>query len=373
MSSYIQVELVTNKHSLKQFIDLPWKIYKGDVHWVPPLKRDIKETLNTRKNPFWKHATRKLYIAWKDGEVVGRIAAIIDENYNRFHNEKMGFFGYFESIQDYEVASSLFDAANKWLRIKGMKRVRGPMNPSTNDECAFLLEGFDSDPVVMMPYNPPYYLEFAERYGFYKAKDLYAYLKDTIDVPERIIKFVERAKKRQNIVVRPINFKKFKEEVEKIKDIYNASWEKNWGFVPMTDEEMDYMAKKLKMIADPDLALIAEVNGNPIGIAVTIPDINPILKKLNGKLGPLQIVRFLHDRKKLVGTRSILFGLKPGYRRTGINTLLFYESEIAGERLGYKWVEMSWNLEDNDLINRFDESVGGKLYKKYRIYEKKLN
>ncbi len=191
-------------------------------------------------------------------------------------------------------------------------------------------------------------------------------------MPQRIRKFVERAKKQQNIVVRPVNFRKFAEEVKKIKDIHNASWEKNWGFVPMTDEEMDYVAKKLKMIADPGLALIAEVNGNPIGIAVTISDINPILKKLNGRLGLPQIARFLYERKKLVGTRSILFGLKPGYRRTGINTLLFYESEIAGERLGYQWVEMSWNLEDNDLINRFDESVGGRLYKKYRIYEKKL-
>ncbi len=151
MSGYIQVELVKDKYSLRQFIDLPWRIYRDDLHWVPPLKRDIKETLNVRKNPFWKHAARKLYIAWKDGEVVGRIAAIIDENYNRFHNEKMGHFGYFESIRNYEVASALFDVALKWLRLKGIEVVRGPMNPNTNDDCAFLLEGFDSDPVVMMP------------------------------------------------------------------------------------------------------------------------------------------------------------------------------------------------------------------------------
>jgi len=373
MSSYIEVEMVGDRSSFKNFINLPWKIYKTDPHWVPPLKRDMKEVFNIHKYPFWRHAERQLYITWKNGEVVGRIAAIIDKNYNHFHNEKMGFFGFFESIHDYEVAAALFDAANNWLRIKGMEIVRGPMNPSTNDECAFLLEGFNQDPVVMMPYNPKYYLDFAEQYGFYKSKDLYAYIKSQTDVPDRIRKFVDRVKKRENIVVRPINFKKFKEEVEKIKDVYNASWEKNWGFVPMTDDEMNYMAKKLKMIADPELALIAEVDGNPIGIVVTIPDINPILKIVNGKFGPLQILQFLYYRKKMRGTRSILFGLKPGYRRTGINTLLFYESVIAGAKLGYKWVEMSWNLEDNDLINRFDQAVGGKLYKKYRIYEMKLN
>jgi hypothetical protein len=241
-----------------------------------------------------------------------------------------------------------------------------------NDECGFLLEGFDASPVIMMPYNPPYYLEFCERYGFEKAKDLYAYLKGEVGVVGRIAKLVERVKKKEHVVVRPIDMRQFDREVAIIKEIYNAAWELNWGFVPMTDREMDLMAKELKPIAEPELVLIAEVSGQPVGVSISLPDYNQVLKRLNGRLGPINLLKFLYYRRKITGLRGVLFGLKKEYRRTGINVVMYYETEMRGARLGYRWCEMSWNLEDNHLINRFDEAIGGKLYKKYRIYEKAI-
>jgi GNAT superfamily N-acetyltransferase len=366
----LQVRKVDGSKDMAAFIRLPWKIYKGDPHWVPPLVRDVKAKLDRARHPFFEHASMELYVASKGDEVVGRIAALVDERHNEFHKEKTGFFGMFECVNDYEVAAALFSAAQSWCAGRGMERLRGPMNLSMNDECGFLLEGFDSDPVILMPYNPPYYLEFCDRYGFVKAKDLYAFLKDNIGVLDRIEKLVQRVKTRESVVVRHADMKMLEKEVAIIKDIYNDAWELNWGFVPMTPREMDLMAHELKPLAEPELVLFAEVKGEPVGVSITLPDFNQVLKRLGGRLGPMEILKFLHYKKKITGLRSVVFGLKKAYRRTGINTVLYYETEKAAARLGYRWCEMSWNLEDNDLINRFDEAVGGRLYKKYRIYEK---
>ncbi len=254
-----------------------------------------------------------------------------------------------------------------------MNRIRGPMNLSMNDECGFLIEGFDSSPVIMMTYNPKYYLDLSERYGFVKAKDLYAFLKDEVGVVGRIAKVVERVRQHHNVVIRHIDMKRFDEEVGIIKDIYNAAWELNWGFVPMTSSDIDLLARELKPILEPELVLFAEVDGQPVGVSITIPDYNQVLKRLDGRLGPISLLKFLFYRNKITGVRSIVFGIKKEYRNTGINTLLYYETEMAGGRLGYEWCEMSWNLEDNDLINRFDTAIGGKLYKKYRIVEKSIS
>lgn len=371
-SDVLTIERVQNDNDLNEFIRLPWQIYKDYPHWVPPLMRDVKFKLNQSKHPFFEHAKIELFIARRRTAIVGRIAAIVDDRYNEFHKECTGFFGMFECVKDYEAAKALFSSAETWCKNQGMNRMRGPMNLSMNDECGFLLEGFDIDPVIMMPYNPKYYLKFCEQYGFVKAKDLYAYLKNDIGVVDRIAKLVERVKSKENVVIRPVNLKDFNREVAIIKDIYNAAWELNWGFVPMTDKEMDLMAKELKPICEPELVLFAEVSGEPVGVSITLPDMNQVLKKLNGKLGPIGILKFLYYKKKITGARAIVFGIKKEYRLTGISSVLYYETVKRGARLGYTWCEMSWNLEDNDLINRFDEAVGGKLYKKYRIYEKEL-
>ncbi len=370
MSEDIEIREVANKSTLMDFIKLPWDIYKNDPNWVPPLINEIKKKLNKKSNPFFKHSVVQLFVAYSDGKPVGRIASIIDYNHINFHQEQVGFFGMFECLDNYICAEKLLDNAREWLASRGITFMRGPMNLSMNDECGFLLEGFDSPPVIMMTYNPEYYLRFMERYGLVKAKDLYAYLNEGIvQTPERLGKIAERARAKYNVTVRPMNMKKLKEEVSKIKNIYNAAWEKNWGFVPMTDKEMDYLAAELKKIALPELIVFAEVSGKPVGISVTVPNYNEALMHIDGRLDPVSIAKLLIYRKKIKGTRSLIMGLLKEYRLTGIPVLLFMETAKAARKLGFEWCETSWNLEDNHLINKFDETIGGRLYKKYRIYE----
>ena len=369
----IEVVRVEKAKDLNRFIRLQGEIYKNDPNWVPPLIKDVKFKLDRARHPFFDHAKMDLFVAIQGNDVVGRIAAILDERHNKVHQEHTGFFGMFECIENYDVAHSLFSTAENWCREQGMDRIRGPVNLSMNDECGFLLEGFDSSPVIMMTYNPRYYLDFCDRYGFAKAKDLLAFLKDEVGVVGRIANIVERVRKKKNVVIRHIDMKRYVEEVEIIKDIYNAAWELNWGFVPMTSRDMDLLAQELKPILEPELVLFAEVDGRPVGVSITIPDYNQVLKRINGKLGPISILKILYYRRKITGVRSIAFGIKKEYQKTGINTVLYYETEMASARLGYKWCEMSWNLEDNKMINNFDEAIGGKLYKKYRIVEKSLS
>jgi GNAT superfamily N-acetyltransferase len=371
MSAKIKIETVKTQKDLDAFIKLPWSIYKGDPNWVPPLLSEVREILDTARNPFWQHARREIFLA-RDmaGNPVGRIVAIIDPSQNEFHGDKTGFFGFFECVNDQETADLLFDEAKKCLKAGGMTVMRGPMNPSMNDECGFLLEGFDSPPVAMMTYTPQYYLELAQHYGLRKAKDLYALIKMLKDgVPERLGKIIDRTEKNTRVKVRQLEMKNFVRDIQYLKDIYNSAWEKNWGFIPMTSAEMDLAAEKLKQFVKPELVLFAEIDGQPVGVSVTVPDINQVLIKLDGKLGPVGLAKFLYYRNKIDGIRSLIGGVKKEYRNTGIISVLYRETEKAAVRLGYKWCELSWNLEDNDLINKFDEALGGKVYKKYRICE----
>ena len=373
MTGELTVVQADSGEAFKDFIKLPWEIYKNNPYWVPPLISEMKKKLNPEIHPFFKHSQVGLFVAYYQCRPVGRIAAIIDFNHNHLHQDKVGFFGLFETIENYAVAETLLNKAKQWLRNRNMNVMRGPINLSMNDECGFLLEEFDSPPVFMMPYNPEYYLHFMEKYGMVKAKDLYAYLNEgIIKTPEHIEKIAKRAREKYNVKIRHADFKKLDEEIQKIKDIYNAAWEKNWGFVPMTDEEMDYMAAGLKKIAEPELVLFAEVDGKPVGVAVTVPNYNEVLIHMNGRLDPMGIAKFIYYRKKIKGLRSLIMGMLKEYRLTGIPVLLFTETAKAARKLGYEWCETSWNLEDNHLINKFDETIGGRLYKKYRIYEKEI-
>jgi len=367
------VTQVNNSKQLKDFIKLPWKIYRDDSNWVPPLISEMKKKLDPKIYPFFKHSQVQLFVAYYRNIPVGRIATIIDFKHNNFHKDRVGFFGLFEVEEHYAFAEALLDTAAKWLKNRNMNIMRGPMNLSMNDECGFLLEGFNSPPVFIMPYNPEYYLYFMEKYGMIKAKDLYAYLNEGIvKTPERIEKIAERVRKKHNVKIRPANFKRLDEEIQKIKDIYNAAWERNWGFVPMTDEEMDYLAADLKKIAVHELVLFAEIDGKPVGVSVTVPNYNEVLIHINGRLDPIGIIKFFYYRRKIKGLRSLIMGILKEYRLTGIPVLLFMETAKAARKLGFEWCETSWNLEDNHLINKFDETIGGRLYKKYRIYEKEI-
>ncbi|MBN1272165.1 MAG: GNAT family N-acetyltransferase [Candidatus Aminicenantes bacterium] len=370
--SDIRIEKVTSKKGFKNFLFFPWKVYKGDPNWVPPLIADMKDKLNKTKNPFFEHADIDLFLAYRGNEVVGRIAAILDENHIKFHQEKAGFFGLYESYEDPDVAEKLLDAASNWCRARKMEILRGPMNISMNDECAFLLEGFDSPPVYLLAYNPPYYLELMEQCGLKKAKDLYAYfMTRDHDTAEKVDHIVNKIKNETSVKLRSVDVRQIK-EAEKIKYVYNNAWEKNWGFVPWTEKEMEHIFRKLRLFADPKIVILAEEGDKPIGFAFGFPNYNEVIQRIKGRLTPLGILKFLYYKNKIKGMRAVVFGILKEYRNTGVSYLLYSELNKRGIERGYQWCETSWQLEDNDAVNRFTESIGGKLYKKYRIFEKKI-
>lgn len=370
----MELAQVKTPDELKRFIEFPYALYKKDPNWAPPLISEMREMFSD-KNPFWKHSEKALFlVSGPGGGTIGRIAAIIDENHNRFHGEKCGFFGFFECREDAAASRILFDAALSFLRSRGMAIVRGPMNPSTNDECGLLVEGPDEPAKIMMPYNPPYYADLISSAGFYKAKDLIAFVTDTGRVPaKRLSSISERVLKRNPAIsIRPIKKDDFENEVKIIMDIYNAAWEKNWGFVPFTDDEIFYMAGKLKRIVDPGLLQIAFYGRDPAGFIMTLPDINEALKKIRGRLTPLAALRFFYYFKKIKSLRVLTMGVKKRYHQMGIESLLYYRSLKEALEKGYKECEFSWVLEDNVMMMRAADMLSGKAYKRYRIFEKSL-
>lgn len=371
--SDVRIQRVKSRADLKEFIRLPWRIYEGDPNWVPPLIQDVKDKLNKRKNPFFEHADMELFLARRNKDVTGRIAAIVDDHHNAVHDEKVVFFGMYESVDDSATAKALLDDAAAWGRERGMNILRGPMNLSLNDECAFLLEGFDFPPTVMMPYNPPFYLDLMKENGLSKVKDLYAFFLEQDHVAaDKVGAITERVRRETKFTLRTIDVARAEEEAKAIAAIYNDGWKNNWGFVPWTDNEMRHMVKNLKRLADPSLVIIAEERGKPAGFAFGLPNYNEVLKTMNGRLFPFGFIKFLLGRKNIKGLRAAVFGVLQAYRHTGLSYLLYDELNKNGTARGYQWGEMSWQLEDNDAINRFAVSIGGRIYKKYRIFEKEI-
>jgi GNAT superfamily N-acetyltransferase len=371
--SGIETRKVETRRDLKAFIAFPWKIYRGDPNWVPPLIADMKEKLDRKRHPFFEHAEAEYFLARRGPEVVGRIAAVLDRAHNSFHGEKTAFFGLFESTDDVETARALLDAAAAWGLERGMEALRGPVNLSMNDECAFLLEGFDSPPAVMMPYNPPYYLGLMEQCGLAKAKDLFAFrMSRDHETAAKVREITAKVGSELPVTIRRADPSKAAEEARKISLVYNASWEKNWGFVPWTQAEMDHMVRKFTRFADMDLVIFAEVDGRPAGFAFALPNYNEVLIKMNGRLFPFGFLTFLLGRKRIKGMRALVFGVIPEYRNTGLSYLLFSELEKSAMAKGYEWGELSWQLEDNEAINRFAASIGAGISKKYRMFEKSI-
>jgi hypothetical protein len=369
----LHVEEVRNKQELMTFIRFPWKIYQGDRYWVPPLIKDQIQKFSPT-HPFLSHAEMILFLASRTGEIVGRIAGIIDHHYVEFHQEKVGFFGFFESIHDREVAEVLLSKVGNWLKERGMEKMIGPMNPSTNDECGLLVDGFESSPCLMMPYNPSYYSSLLEGFGLKKAMDLYAYfVEQSTFFKDRLPRITERlVKKEPKLRVRPINLRHMDEELKIIKDIYNHAWSKNWGFVPLTDAEIDDLAKQLKPLLVPDLVLFVYWEDEPVGFSVSLPDYNEVLKRLNGKLGLLGILKFFYFSRKINTVRVMLLGVKHAFQKRGVEGLLYIETFRRGTGKGYFQAECSWILENNILMQRGIEAMGGKRYKTYRIFEMPL-
>ena len=367
---------VNGKQDLAKFIDFPHELHKNNVNYVPELFIAQRDLLTPGKHPFFEHSEIQLFLAYDENRIVGRIAAIDNKNHNLTYKSEEGFFGFFDCINDQDVANSLINAAEHWLKQRNLNKMIGPVNFSTNEICALLIEGFDGPPVAMMPYNPPYYLQLLEQAGFEKKVDLHAYRFQAGEYDNRSVQLMERIEerlKRNDIIIRKINVKNFKEESAALREVYNKAWDQNLGFVPMTDKEFDYTAKDLKMLLDPEFCLMAEQNGKIVGFALAIPDVNQIFRKIKkGRLFPTGLIKLLAQQKKIDGIRILLLGVIDGYRKMGIEACLYGRIIRAFEAKKMKYAEASWTLEHNHLINSAIEQIGGKLYRKYRIFEKPI-
>ncbi|MCC7438640.1 MAG: aminotransferase class I/II-fold pyridoxal phosphate-dependent enzyme [Armatimonadetes bacterium] len=377
-SGTVHVRPMNSRKERQQFIRMVWDLYRDDPNWTPPVEMDRMRLIDVEKNPFYKHAQLQLWLAVSDGKTVGRIGAIINGNHNRVHNDKVGFIGFFESINDQDVANTLINAATTWLRQKGMTEIRGPVSPSMNDECGMLVEGFDQSAAVQMPYNPPFYPTLWENAGFGKAKDLMAWeVNYSTSLTDKMRRVTDLLRQRGSITVRSLQMKNFAAEVERLKKIYNEAWELNWGFVPMTDEEMNLMAYEMKQIADPDLVLFAEKDGKTVGFALALPDITQAFRAGSvippgAKNLPTAIMNLMTKKKKITQLRVIILGVLPEYQGKGVDALIYREIMERAHRKGIERGEASWVLEDNTMMNRAAEGMNAHVTKKYRIYQKQI-
>lgn len=368
------ISVVESEEERKQFIEFPYKHYAEDQYWVPPLKIEQKKLIDTEKNPFFNNAEIELFLVYQNDELVGRIAAIIDHRYNDYHNSKTGFFGFFECINRERTANLMFRVAEDWLRTRGMEEMMGPANPGMMDEIGILVDGFQKYPSILMPYHKEYYDTLLKSVGLEKSMDLLTYEvnQDNVD-RERMNRAVDIVKRRiPGIRIRKIRLNKIKDEIKIIQQIFNAAWKDNWGFIPLSEAEFEYLAKDLKLIVDDNFAHIAEDNGRPVAFSVALPDYNQILKDMNGKLLPFGFLKILWNRKNISRVRTALMGVIPEYQGKGIDALLHRESIENGLKFNKYASEIGWILESNVQMNRVAEKIGGEHDKTYRMYRKSL-
>jgi GNAT superfamily N-acetyltransferase len=374
----IKITKVASRADRDAFIRFPWRIYANDPSWVPPLLLERKEFLDREKHPFFEHGKAELFLARRAGEIVGRIMASDDPKYNALHGSNVGCFGMFESIDDQLVAAGLFDAAAAWLHGLGRDEIMGPIDYSTNYLCGLLIDGFQHPPMLLTSHNPPYYARLIEGWGFEKAIDLYAWwFAKPQQAAERLRRLTAALqKKRHEVTLRSGNLRDLAGEARKLREVYNQAWEKNWGFVPFTEKEFDFMARELKPLLVPDLVWLAEVGGEPVGFILCVPDINVALKKINGRLTtfgvPIGLAKLLYHKSRLKTVRLVALGVVPKYRRHGIaEMLVLHIIEEAMLKRGFIG-ECSLILENNDMMNRFLAAIGAEKYKTYRIYRRRL-
>lgn len=368
----IDVRRVQGRRELGRFVDYAYDRNASDPHWVPPLRIAEIERLTPRKNPFFAHADVELFLAWRNNRIAGRIAAIDDRLHNERHGDNVAMFGFFEADDD-AATQALMETVEKWARTRGRATIRGPINPSLNESVGLLVDGFDTDPMLMMPHNPREYAGFLEAAGYRKVKDLFAWIYEfAAEPPPVIARLAERLTARQGIVARPLRLSEFTREVEGLRAIYCEAWEHNWGFVAPTAAEFRRIATELKPIFDPRCAVCVEVDGRPVACAVAVPDINQALKGTNGRLFPLGLIRLLRRKRYVTQIRLLLLGVSAAYRALGLYPLLLFELHRQIKGTPYQRAEFSWVLEDNRDINQPAELAGARRYKTYRIYEKAL-
>lgn len=379
----VTIRQVEGRRDLRRFIDVPFDVHREHPLWVAPLRFERREFLDKRKNPYFEHAEAAYFLAERDGRAVGRITAQVDERWDEYQGGSDGMFGFYESIDDREVSDALLDAASEWVAGKGKQRILGPMDFTTNDEVGILIEGFDRPPMILQPWHPPSYAEMIEAHGYGKAMDLLMWelqfgdLKEGKAFDASIHAAAKKALDDEGITIRNMDLKDLPNEVRRFMSVYNEAWGDNWGFVPITDAEADHQAKALKMVMDEDWGMIAEHDGETIGAALTLPDINQVLSKLNGRLLPFGWARFLAGKRHIDQCRVFALGVKHDYHHTGVAAGLYLrhlENADRNEKRGRGIIggEMGWILETNKPMNRAMEGMGGEIVKRYRIYEKSL-
>lgn len=371
--SQVEVIPVRSRREQREFLNFPWKLYRDDPHWIPPLRRTQRELTGFAPHPFYDEAEVQTFIARRNGQTLGRIAAILNHAYNKeFSSDPLGFFGFFESIDAQAVADGLFDAARAWLAERGIDNVRGPANPSMNYECGLLIDGYDSPPTFMMTYNPPYYSRLIEGYGFRKSHDLLGfigYMTQMPEVEERVSGIAQMCMERYGVSVRTMDRRRFEQDVELFLKLYNSSMVLTWGFVPISDSEMKHMAASLKMLLHPELAIIAEVDGKPAGVVLCLPDYNPRIKEIDGRLFPFGFLRLLSPRRDIKRVRVIAISVLPEYQRVGVGLVLLNALVPAARELSIEEAEFSYVAESNDLARMGLEKGGAHLYKTWRMYD----
>lgn len=374
----ILIEPVATQKDLHTFVGFPFQLYKHDSRWAPPLLEERYDFFNRRKNPFFEHARARLFLARRDGAVVGTIAACVDDYHNMFHHDQQGAFGFFETIDDLDVARALLHAAEQWVEAQRMHVIRGPLSFSINHEYGLLVDGFDEPPMVMTTYNPPYYARLLEACGYTTAMNLFAYIGDLderfANAPPKVFRAAEKAAHAEGIRVRTVNMRRFEAEVQLVRQVYDQAWSQLWDFVPLSEREMDATARALKPIIDPDLVFIAETReGRPVGVSVTLPDLNQaLIRSGGGHMLPFGLLKFLANRRHINQVRLYAMGVIDEYRGRGIDAVFYVETARAALAKGYRRIEGSLILENNTMMNRIIERLGGERYKTYRLYERHL-
>ncbi len=362
---------VEQTDNLDLFVKITPTLYKDDLLYVQSLIDEEKKMIDDKHNPFYRYAKRALFVAFENDKPVGKVAAIVNRRHNEFHNDKVGFFGFFECTNDRDVASLLFEKAEGFLYKNGLNVIRGPISPSMNDISGLLIKGFFQEPVFMMPYNKAYYMDLIEGYGFKKVKDLYAFYLTTANKPkEKLIKLANYVQKKFGIELKQFSRKNFEDDVKTIHYLYCEAWKDNWGFVPPTYEEFRYGVEDFKTMVPEELVIFAYKEGKPCGFSAIVPDFNQALKGLGGKITPFNALKALYKMKKIDNYRLITLGVLPECRKMGVDLLLYIKSFEVVEKRGGRGGELSWTLEDNDAINKPILKMGAEHYKTYRIYEK---
>jgi len=375
----VSIRPVRSRGELKRFVKVPFRLHRDSEQWVPPLIFERMQFLDRKRNPWFEHGEAEFFLAERDGEPVGRISAHLDHRWDEFQGGKDAMFGFFEAAEDPEVVRALLDAASEWALARGRERLLGPMDFTTNDEIGILIEGFDRRPMILEPWHPPYYQRLIEAEGFGKAMDVLMWelrmgeLKEGEKFDPSIHEAAEKALRDEGIVIRNMRKRDMANEVRRFMDVYNEAWGDNWGFVPITDAEVEFQAKNLKQVLDEEWTFMAEKDGEVVGAALTLPDINRVMAGLNGRLLPLGWAKFLLGKRKIDRLRVFALGVKHDYRHTGVAAGLYLEHiKMAAKPDKIKWGEMGWILETNKPMNRAMEGMGGKIVKKYRLYERSL-